>query len=129
MPRGLILFAHGARDPEWGRPLLALAERIVVRDPDVRVRIAFLELQAPDLPAAIDELAPDCEEIAVLPVFWAAAGHVSKELPRLIEVARGKHRDLSFEVLPTLSELPGLLDYLAATVVSRSRAPHPSTSG
>lgn len=121
MQRGLILFAHGARDPAWGRSLLALAERVIAIQPETEVRVAFLELQAPDLLAAIDELAPECEEIAVLPVFWAEAGHVSKDLPRLVEVARTRHRDVKLDVLPVLSELPGLLDFVATAALSLSR--------
>jgi sirohydrochlorin cobaltochelatase len=36
MSAGLILFAHGARDPRWAEPFLAIAERIRVADPAVR---------------------------------------------------------------------------------------------
>ena len=118
MLRGLILFAHGARDPEWGRPLRDLAQRIHTRDPLIAVRVAYLELQPPDLLAAIAELVPPCSRIGILPVFWAAAGHVTKDLPALLETARVRHRDLRLHVLPTLAELPGALDFLADVAVA-----------
>jgi|SRR5882672_7377833 len=118
MQRGLILFAHGARDPEWGRPLRDLAQRIRARDPHIGVRIAYLELQPPDLLAAIAELVPPCAQIGILPVFWAAAGHVTKDLPALLAAARSRHHDLRLHVLPPLSELPGALDFLADAAVA-----------
>ena len=54
-PRGLILLAHGARDPSWAAPFQAVAARVSERAPDADVRLAFLELMAPNLAdAAVD---------------------------------------------------------------------------
>jgi len=114
---GLILFAHGARSDAWRAPLDSLVERIGQRAPHLAVRTAFLELQTPDLATAIDDLAPTCQHISVLPVFWAAAGHVNMTLPKALHAAQARHTHCSFTALPPLSELPGLLDFLADTAV------------
>ncbi len=115
---GLILFAHGARDPAWAQPLHELARLVAERNSALAVRVAFLELQPPGLSAALDELAATCTHITVLPVFWAAAGHVANELPALLASARTRHPALTFKVLPPLSELPGLLAFVADAAVA-----------
>lgn len=123
---GLILFAHGARDPAWGQPLHELARRITQRRPGLPVRVAYLELQSPDLGAAIDDLASGCGRIVVLPVFWAASGHVAQALPALLAAARARHPTLAVEALPTLSELPGLLDHVADVAATQFIGPQTS---
>lgn len=121
MNSGLVLFAHGARSDAWRAPLDRLAHLIAQRAPSLAVRTAFLELQTPDLATAIDELARSCDHISVLPVFWAAAGHVNMALPKALQAAQARHPECTFNALPPLSELPGLLDFLADTAVALSQ--------
>lgn len=123
MPRGLILFAHGSRDPAWGASLHALARELAAQDPTLQVRCAFLELQAPDLASVVAELAPQVQHLWVCPVFWAANGHVRRDLPALLDEARRAHPRLQLELLPALSDLPGMLPFLAATLAKMVRAP------
>ena len=40
---GLLLFAHGARDPNGARPFEAVRARLLEQAPGVEVRLAFLE--------------------------------------------------------------------------------------
>jgi sirohydrochlorin cobaltochelatase len=123
MPRGLILFAHGSRDPAWGASLHALARELGAQDATLEVRCAFLELQAPDLGSAVAELAPQVQRLWVCPVFWAANGHVRRDLPALLDEVRRAHPRLQLELLPALSDLPGMLPFLAGTLVTMVRAP------
>lgn len=117
----LIVFAHGARDPAWGRSLEQLAQLIAQRHPALAVRVAYLELQTPTLEAAIDELAANRDFLAVLPVFWAANGHVVQTLPRALEAAHARHPHCRFHALPVLSELPGMLPFIAEAATSALR--------
>ena len=48
---GLLLFAHGARDPNWARPFQAVADRCRAARGEGRVALAFLEFMTPDLVA------------------------------------------------------------------------------
>lgn len=85
MQRGLLLFAHGARDPAWSAPFDAVARLAAERLPDAAVRLAFLEFMAPDLRSAGRELAAlGCMRVDVVPLFLGAGGHVRKDLPALI---------------------------------------------
>ena len=128
MSRGLILFAHGSRDPAWGESLHALAREIEAADPGLQVRCAFLERLAPDLPTVLAQLAPCLTRLDVCPVFWAANGHVQRDLPALLEDARRAHPGVELRLLPVLSELPGMRTFLAQTVVGLTGGSVPAST-
>lgn len=117
----MILFAHGARDQQWSKTLDALRVRIDAALPQIRVSVAFLEFQAPTLADCIDEaVRSGAKRIQVMPVFWASGGHVSNDLPPLLARVRTAHPGVTIELLPVLSELPGMLDFIAEYIVGRS---------
>ena len=51
---GVVVFAHGSRDPLWRAPIEAVAQGIATRDPDALVASAYLELCEPDMPSSPD---------------------------------------------------------------------------
>ncbi len=107
MRTGLILFAHGARDPRWAAPFEAVATQVRAQRPDVPVRLAFLEFMTPSLPDAGAELAAlGCSGVQVLPLFLGAGGHVRKDLPLLIDALRSAHPGLAVTLQPAVGELP-----------------------
>jgi sirohydrochlorin cobaltochelatase len=83
--RGLVLFAHGARDPRWARPFEAVARRTRELQPGRPVALAFLELMTPSLREAATAMIDDgCTRIDVLPLFLGTGGHVRNDLPKLL---------------------------------------------
>ena len=119
--KAMILFAHGARDPRWAEPLERLAEVIRARDPGMPVALAFLELTTPTLQQAVDTLAAQGPgRIDLLPVFWSGGGHVVRDLPKMLADAQARHPDIEMEILPVLSDLPGVLDAVAAAAIGYS---------
>ena len=113
----LVLFAHGARDPRWSASLHALAEAIRARSGQASVHTAFLELQTPALLEALETaVAGGARRIHIVPVFWAGAGHIENDLPPLVAEFGARHPQVAVRVLPVLSELPGMLDFIARTV-------------
>lgn len=121
-PDALILFAHGARDARWARTLAALAERIRAREPALQVSQAFLEFQTPDLPTALAAaLAGGATRIEIAPVFWASGGHVANDVPPLLEAFRAQHAQVTLTMRPVLSELPGMLDFIADALLTPPR--------
>jgi len=112
--RGVILFGHGSRDPAWRETMDAVARRIAEKAPGTLVACAFLELQAPDFPAAVADLASQgAEHVTVLPMFLGVGKHARQDLPALVEAARGEHPGLGFNVLPSVGELPEVIEVLA----------------
>ena len=85
---GLLLFAHGARDERWREPFDRLLEQ-VRRGHDGPVELAFLELMQPDLATAVGTLAASgVSRIVVVPLVLGTGGHLRRDLPRLLELAR-----------------------------------------
>ena len=88
MTRGLLLFAHGARDPRWALPFEDVAQRIRAADGSVPVALSYLEFMSPGLVEAGESLvAQGCTRVEVVPLFLGAGGHVRKDLPAAARLA------------------------------------------
>lgn len=124
MNAGLVLFAHGARDPRWAAPFEAVAARVRAQRPGVQVRLAYLELMTPDLVAAGTELAAaGCDHITVLPLFLGAGGHVKRDLPLLVDALRAAHPGVHWQLEPPVGELPSIIDAIARAALERAGQP------
>ena len=118
MKIGLILFAHGARDPRWAAPFEAVAAQVRAQRPDVLVRLAFLEIMSPSLPDAGAELAAQgCNKLQILPLFLGAGGHVRKDLPLLVDALRNAHPGMAVTLQPPVGELDSVTAAMAAAAL------------
>jgi sirohydrochlorin cobaltochelatase len=116
--RGLILLAHGARDPSWAAPFEAVAARVSERAPDTEVRLAFLELMTPGLADAGAELVRQgCVRIDVVPVFLGTGGHVRRDVPAQLAALRDAHPGTSWTLHEALGETPHVIAALADAAV------------
>jgi sirohydrochlorin cobaltochelatase len=88
LKQGIVLFAHGSRDPEWARPFKAI-ERIL-SSKGIPVRLAYLEIMRPSLGEALADLAREVDAIRIVPVFLGYGGHIRKDLPGLVAAAQPK---------------------------------------
>ena len=114
MTQGLILFAHGARDPRWAAPFEDMAARVRAQRPQLQVRLAFLEFMTPDLGGAADELvAAGCQRVDVVPVFLGSGGHVRKDLPERLRVLQERHAGTRFALHGAIGEMPAVLQAMA----------------
>ena len=113
MPAAIILFAHGAREPEWARPFEDIRDR--VRASGARVELAFLEIMSPSLDDAAARLAQEgCRAVTIVPLFLAQGGHVKRELPQMAEELRRRHAGCEFTVTPPLGDIPEVIAAIAA---------------
>lgn len=102
---GIILFAHGSRDPLWPLPIEAVAAQISARQPDTLVRCAYLEMCAPTLLEAADALvAAGARQLRIFPLFLGVGKHAREDLPLLIEQLKGAHPDVAIELLSAAGE-------------------------
>ena len=114
MKRGLLLFAHGARDPRWAEPFEAVAARARGHQPTWIVQLAFLELMTPSLREAGHTLAAaGCERIDVVPLFLGAGGHVRNDLPILLDELRAAHPGVRWQLQRAIGEQGGVIDAMA----------------
>ena len=111
---GLVLFAHGARDPEWAEPFRAIAARVAATRPDLAVKLAFLEFQGPVLADAITELVDaGHRSIRIAPLFMAQGGHLKNDVPKLLDGIRARHPAVKLELLPAIGDVAELRDAIA----------------
>lgn len=123
MKPGLILFAHGARDPRWAEPFEAIASAVRARAPEVDVRLAFLELMTPDLPRVAAAMAADgCTRIDILPLFLGTGGHLRRDLPPLVEGIAARHPTIAVTLHGAAGEAPDVIAALAAHAALLARA-------
>lgn len=111
---GIVLFAHGSRDPRWAEPFARLRDKLSARRPDADVRLAFLELMAPNLGDAVATMASQGTfDITLVPVFLGQGGHVRRDLPALADACRAAHPGLELRVSAAIGEDDTVLDALA----------------
>lgn len=97
MKTALILFAHGARDPEWANPMRRVQAAVRQRVADMPVELAFLEFMAPTLTDCAKALVEGgAQKVVVMPMFIARGGHLKNEAPLMIESLRSTYPGVEF---------------------------------
>jgi len=113
-PRGLLLFAHGARDAAWAAPFEAVLARVRELRPDAHVALAFLELMQPDLAAAAQRLVQHgCRQVDVVPLFLGTGGHVRRDLPLLLQRLQAQHPGTDWRLHDPVGERAGVIEAIA----------------
>ena len=122
---GLLLFAHGARDPNWALPFEAVLKRVRDRAPDLAVSLSYLEFMPPTLPDAGAALAAaGSTRVDIVPLFLGAGGHVRKDLPLLIEALRVAHPHVVWVLQSAIGESQGVIDAMATAALQNTAAAH-----
>ena len=111
---GVIVFAHGSRDPLWRLPVESVAQQIARSDPAASVSCAYLELCEPDMPTAVREMVEaGATRVRVLPLFFGMGKHAREDLPEIMKELAEAHPTVRFEQLRTAGEDPRLTALLA----------------
>ncbi|MGW5438438.1 sirohydrochlorin chelatase [Nocardia asteroides] len=118
VPRGgsepaLILVAHGSRDPRSAANAAAVRDLVAATRPDLTVRLAFLDLNAPSVDQVIDSVAAQgFSHAVVVPLLLGSAFHARVDLPGLLDFARRRHPRLRLDQADVLGPDPRLLTAL-----------------
>ena len=121
---GIVLFAHGSRDPLWRAPIDAVAQAMATQLPDCVVRCAFLELTTPDLPTTVNELVHlGLRAVRIVPMFLGVGRHAREDLPELVRQLRQQHPTLAIELTLSVGEHPAMTQLMAR--IALGLAPHP----
>jgi sirohydrochlorin cobaltochelatase len=108
---GIVLFAHGSRDPAWALPFQRIAK--ILADKGLVVRLAYLEIMAPSLDEVLAELAGKVDAIRIVPLFLGYGGHIRKDLPDLVAAANPK---VKVTIDPPVGEQPQVIEAIAALI-------------
>jgi sirohydrochlorin cobaltochelatase len=118
MTATVVLIAHGSRAPGTREAHGELAARLASAL-GTPVMPAFLEITPPDIPTAIDRAAASgAGEVVLVPYLLLGGNHTTRDIPLIIEQARGRHPGLRLALTPPL----GPDDRLVAICVDRARA-------
>jgi sirohydrochlorin cobaltochelatase len=120
--KGILLFGHGARNPEWAQPFHRIRDAILARDPAALVEPGFLELLRPSFDEGVDCLVRQgATEIMVVPIFMAAGSHVKKDLPQMAANAMDRHEGLVIELAAPVGEAAPVLAAMADYAMNAGR--------
>lgn len=119
--RGVVLLAHGARDPSWATPFEAVVARVRAQAPEAHVRLAFLELMSPRLEEVGKELAGlGCTQVDVVPLFLGMGGHVRRDVPLQLSGLRESHAGVAWNLHEAVGETARVIAALADAALSLS---------
>lgn len=135
--RGLLLMAHGTPLPQANAPLAAVADEVARRGGFAHHSVAFLDCNAPNIPAGLVGLAGQgMAQIVAMPYFLHLGRHVAEDLPRLVAETAATLPDVSIILARHLDYDPLLVDALAARSAaganrtpSSDNTPHLQTVG
>ena len=114
MKRGIVLFAHGSRDPEWAQPFQQIRAVLVGARPECEVRLAYLDHMSPSLPEALADLkSSQVTSVQIVPLFFGLGGHLKEDLPRLAAEAP---RGLQVSIAPPIGEQHAVIEAIAAAI-------------
>lgn len=118
----IILFAHGARDPQWAQPFEKIRALMQAQLPETEITLAFLELMQPGLADTVKNLAQqNMSRITLIPLFMAQGGHLKKDLPLMLDDIRSDNPSVKISVTPPIGEAEELLSLIAEWAVGRHK--------
>jgi sirohydrochlorin cobaltochelatase len=116
----IILFAHGARDPQWAEPFQRIQALVSHALPGIAVELAFLERMTPDLAEAVSRVVKSgAMSVTVVPLFLGAGGHVKEDVAALVRDLERQHTKLEFQVTSPIGEDDELVRAIAQWVVRK----------
>ena len=111
---GVVLFAHGSRDPQWRLPIDAVAQHMASQWPHLPVAVAFLEMTQPDLPSTIEHMMKQgLSHVRIVPMFLGVGRHAREDLPEIVRGLTEAYPQIRFELLPAIGEHPAMTSLMA----------------
>jgi sirohydrochlorin ferrochelatase len=111
----LVLTAHGSADPRSAANARAVAGRVARMRPGLDVRLAFCELNKPNLVDVLNGLS-DIRKAVVTPLLLAHAYHARVDIPRQIANCAVAERGIDVWQAPVLGEDDRLVSVLRQRV-------------
>lgn len=121
MSQTLILFAHGARDPEWAVPMHHVQSLVQAARPDTSVALAFLEFMSPSLSDCVQaQVAAGATRIAIVPMFIAQGGHLKRELPEMVAALRSTYPEVQFSLSGPIGQVDTVMQAMATAALKEA---------
>ncbi|HEX4917462.1 MAG TPA: CbiX/SirB N-terminal domain-containing protein [Limnobacter sp.] len=118
--KAVVLFGHGARDPQWAEPMKRLQAMLLAQLPQVQVELAFLELMEPSLPDTVECMAlGGVSNIQVVPIFFGRGGHLKNDFPVLMAEMKQKYPTVSIEATTAVGQWDSVWHAIATEIVQQ----------
>jgi sirohydrochlorin cobaltochelatase len=119
---GLLLVAHGSKDPEWTIPFKAI-EDSAKREFSGPVVLSYLESSSPRIEQGLLQLlSSGVTNITVAPLFFGVGSHVKTDIPQIIQKTVGGHPGVAFNILPAVGQIPAIQRLISSEIVSQVSA-------
>jgi sirohydrochlorin ferrochelatase len=107
----LLVMVHGSPRPSSNADMFTVVERVRARGLFGFVQVGFMELNEPDIPAAIESCVESgADKVVAVPYFLHAGTHVADDLPGLLEDAARRHPGVTFLMGDFLGHDPLIAD-------------------
>src|SRR6185503_11582132 len=117
LKEGIVLFAHGSREPGWAEPFEKISRELKRRSPGMAVALAYLEVMKPSLDEAVASLAAaGARRVRIVPVFLGVGGHIKDDLPKLAAAARTRHPAVEIVLERTIGERAEVIEAIATAI-------------
>ena len=115
--KAVLLVSHGSRSIQTKREVRQLLSRLKpVINTDI-LKYAFLEIERPSIPEAIDQcVKKGAQEIIILLNFLNAGRHVDEDIPEIIRKARQKHKNVQIISTIPVGQHPRIVHLFAHLV-------------
>lgn len=117
-----ILLAHGSRDEAWCEPFFELEKSLLESVGETHlIKLAFMELSAPSIKEAVAELTQKgCNQIDIIPLFFAAGRHLKKDVPAMLEKIEqeylAQNQPIKINLKPPIGQTQAMIDALKSTI-------------
>jgi uncharacterized protein (TIGR01244 family) len=119
---GLLLVAHGSKDPEWTIPFKAI-ENSTKREFPGPVVLSYLESSSPRIEEGLLRLlSSGVTSITVAPLFFAVGSHVRTDIPKIIQKAVEHQPGVTFNILPAVGQIQAIQRLISSEIVSQVSA-------
>jgi sirohydrochlorin ferrochelatase len=109
-----IVIAHGSRAPHVTDHHQAVCDELAASTGDIEVRPAYLEINEPSIPDAIDAAVSDgADRLVLVPYFLHAGNHTRRDIPAFVDEARRRHPGVELATARHLGPDPRLVAILA----------------
>lgn len=114
---GLLLVAHGSKDPAGVAEAKALGQETADQLDAIDVDLGFLELADPPAGPVLDAMVErGCTQITVQPLMLLPAGHGKNDVPAIVIEARQRHPQVQFHFASPFGVVPELLTIAQANL-------------
>ncbi len=111
MTKAILLVSHGSSSKKTKDEIIFLVNKLQKRWKKGSISYAFLELEKPSIPEAIEDCVHQgASELKILLNFLNSGRHVDTDIPQIILKAKEQYPHITFQVTQPVGQHQGIID-------------------